>query len=564
MVSKQLKELCKEHLDLFYSHSHSHRDYEKEVSLLLSKVRLKYRDIKTERWEELVDLLRDKPEILWLLLRLEKSTTESIGDKTKTIISLGQMELPSWPIKDLKNQDWATDYSDRFEHSPGCRETVSTVDSAYQSDHSDESLHISQRFSAKASTRKKEILSWEKFKDTDIKSPFLTEGGYQAFQVAYLDFRKTPLEVSSDMPFISMNQLLSKLILLCNGIPSDLFLYQNGGFQAACTFRSGGIGSVAMKNILLPFLEHGNRIKHLQTLVVQLESTPYDVGLAGIALASSLTGIIKSIYSQTASLTDFIRKNELSVLQLQYYVAGIFDVSLRLHFFVEHNIKPNLNKRMYLVNLVYDKLLEAETLMSDIRFRAVLTELLQSMLKPFFQWMDAWLRITGSKKCPWEIQSFSDFDPYNEFFIQQSDDGDLVFVDSVQLPWFLNRKFAMEIFECGKINRQFANLDSLATRHLNSIFLIESRWVIDVKSLEYYRNNIDSFCNSQLNSRKTAFMEAEMARIEEFEKAHQKHLETISKQEHMQLEKSLLAIDKESTIAKSKLELKQNIEVSPI
>jgi hypothetical protein len=548
MLSKQLKQLCKQHLDLFYQHSHSHRDYEEETSILIAKLRYKFKDIKKDRWEELLHLLQDKVELLWLLLKLESATVDSIKDKETRLLSLGSTTLASLELEDVSSYSWTRDYSKDFSQiSAVVHDTASTVDSAYQSEHSDtESVHLSDLVT------KTGLLSWENYRETDASSPFLTECGYQAFQQAYFQFKKSPLDTPSD--FVPMNQLVSKLLMLCNGLASDLFVWEEERFQLKSPIRSGGITCEALKSVLGPCIAHGNRIRKLSSLANELESLPSKTGLTGAAIGRAVTKIIKEMYSQTASLTVSLQNLEMPLLKLLFHIEPLFEQSKILLGLLEK--KPSGTRGTHLIPFIYEELLQQEAINRNRRVIAMLVYVLHQSLIPLMNWVDCWLLIAKDNQQVWEIQDLNDCDPFHEFFILLSDER-FEFVDAFPFPPFLSQSLAREIFETGYMWRRISNGKSL---QIGSGTSIQSRWLLQSDHVQSYQKEISAYCDSILYEQRKASVEEELRRLQVAQALQLEQLEKVKTQEMIDYAKMELQAERQRSINQKKLELKKNIE----
>jgi hypothetical protein len=538
-------------MDLFYKNTHSHRDYEEETPILIAKLRYKFKDIKKDRWEEILQLLHDRAGILWFLFKLENATTESIKDKDTRLLSLGSTTtLASLELVDLSQQSWTKDYSKSFSQIPGLGiDVASTVelDSGYQSELSDtESLHYADL------ETKQGLFSWEKFKETDANSPFLTECGYEVFQQAYSQFTKSPLD--SEAQFVSMKDLVSKLLLLCNGFASDIFAWDGEQFQLADPIRSGGIGCEALKSLLRPFMEHGMRVRSLSELASGLDSNLSSSGLTGAAIGRAITTWIKEMYSQTVSLTSRVQNSSMPVLNLLNLVEPLFkQTKVLLRLLQKHS---RGSKGTLLLPFIYEELLRQERIHCNEATITMLIYVLQQGLVPMMKWLDFWLQISTEIQNVWDIHDLKDLDPFNEFFIQSIDEH-FEFVNSFPFPQFLPAEFAQEIFEIGSVWR---TISRGSVMKLGSTIPIQSRWLLQSDHILHYQSGINAYSDSILYEYKKSIVEDQMRRLQEMQAIQQDQLEKLEIQRLADQARAELKAEQRMQLIQKKQELKNSIE----
>lgn len=106
-LSLELKEFCKNQLDLFYSvcaHS-KEKDYKREVMVLSANLIFKFEDSRKFQlnYKRITEQSCEASmKMLWILLQVERATENTMKTTTKTIIKTAQMDQELKPIMKLK------------------------------------------------------------------------------------------------------------------------------------------------------------------------------------------------------------------------------------------------------------------------------------------------------------------------------------------------------------------------------------------------------------------------------------------------------------------------------
>lgn len=172
------------------------------------------------------------------------------------------------------------------------------------------------------------------------------------------------------------------------------------------------------------FSEHSTNIKWLYTFSDDLNRDPRNAGLTGVSISEALRKLL-AIFEQNVMELQTMHRNEgLEILQLADRMQPLFKTvrflktqfqSYRMDF--ESLQVPYSRQGMFYLASMYQELLK-ET--SNTNTKAMLSFIVYYACRPLFEFVAAWLQIPIGRKISQDLWMY---DPYSEFFIQETHQG---------------------------------------------------------------------------------------------------------------------------------------------
>ncbi|KAJ3270629.1 hypothetical protein HDV01_007563 [Terramyces sp. JEL0728] len=425
-----------------------------------------------------------------------------------------------------------------FEEDLDCRLTtvqdLSNIDSAYNSDSNMwENISILDPL-------KYRYISWEKqeTEKSPSKSQLVTDSPCSTFQQIYYEYN---LPCSIDIIYVPEK----KLLMMCGGIQSDLFIFNQGFYCKYSSITTDGTTAKSTNAFIQKYLQFGSNMVWISTYINDLRHHK----------KSNLT--ISAFAEGVQILKELIQTN---LIHIEYNILHLMNLDLLLRpleklvaYFrnlfqsMEISAQNQNSSSIYLCKL-YLEISKSEKLQGEAKQLSILKYLFDKASSPLFRWISNWLNI-GLQV------GMENFDPVTEFFISKAEDDQYFISNSYNIPDFLSQKFVDQIFAVGNTWRvlQPSTVDK-------TIALPVARWEMNEAKIEIYQQEIAKYKFQFINSLQKRFIALKMQQVNETEEKYASRIrELVLKRENLKNIQEAIGKQKEN-MQQKKSELKYSIE----
>ncbi|KAJ3311973.1 hypothetical protein HDV04_003469 [Boothiomyces sp. JEL0838] len=315
---------------------------------------------------------------------------------------------------------------------------ISSIDSAYNSD----SNIWDNTFILKPMV--KNFISWEKGETeySPSMSKFITECSMTTFQQLYYNYN---LPLSKDVIYIPETLLIKKVLLLCDGVQSDIFPFDE---KFTCKYSSIVTDGTTVKSIgsfIEKYFRFGNNIRSIAKFIAVLQDK---ANSTSSALAEGIQVFLKIVEHNLIEIETDGGVHLLGLDLLLHPMELLVDFLAKFLNTMSATIESSTNASVYL-NLIYQEMLTVEKLCEGTKMFSLLKYLFDLASKPLFTWLECWLTQSSNDQ-------IDTFDPHNEFFISGNKQYGYELKEDL-LPSFITLELAREIYSMGITWRQVNN-----------------------------------------------------------------------------------------------------------
>ncbi|CAG8516179.1 9017_t:CDS:10 [Ambispora leptoticha] len=339
------------------------------------------------------------------------------------------------------------------------------------------------------------ILSWDTIGHNSLspslqKTPYLTETNTETQEAVFQIYLQN--ELVPACPLLSKSDLMRDIYYLVIGFSSKLFSYnpELRMFQIITNFRISGCSEKAMNRILIKFLDFGTYIKRLENVAKRCIQDRSAYGLTGIAFGHSLLNVVTFIRLSITSLAEkYEGLKKMNLIRFYFTIDESFRLLEYLASFCccdrsntsRLNLTSEQKQNGFYIPFgaaiisklyVFSQRIDAS---QSYLLKSVFLALLAESSYTYFQMMNSWIGLnalpsphlsspTSSSSSVLSLFEKSSLfyqttkgkfsDPYQEFFIQNSDDGygqqqKIKVSKSNPLPAFISVELARNMLAAG-------------------------------------------------------------------------------------------------------------------